>query len=234
MNNAIQLESNEPDWFTSRGILWQDKKEYDKAIADYSEAIRLDPENGIAYGNRGDAWADTGEYDKAISDYDLALKFTDSTEKAAGLGDSEVTGSDSIAMVSVRALILYCRGLIWSDLGDYDKAIMDFEQAIRLDPGYPDPLNGLAWLRATCPIDEYRNGQKAVEYARRACELTSWKNSNDLDTLAAAYAELGDFEKAVVWQQKGISVAPGGDRAAFEGRLMLYRDKKPYRQPTPQ
>lgn len=69
-------------------------------------------------------------------------------------------------------------------------------------------LNGLASLRATCPDEKHRNGQQAVEYATKACELTAWKNGGWIDSLAAAYAEAGDFDKAVEWQQKGMDLAP--------------------------
>ena len=57
---------------------------------------------------------------------------------------------------------------------------------------------------AACPEAKYRDGRKAVESATRACELTEWKRSEFLDTLAAAYAESGDFDAAVTWQMRAI------------------------------
>ena len=57
---------------------------------------------------------------------------------------------------------------------------------------------------ATCPEAKYRDGGKAVESATRACELTKWKSSEFLNTLAAAYAESGDFDAAVTWQTRAI------------------------------
>ena len=94
--------------------------------------------------------------------------------------------------------------------------------------------NYLAWLRATCPDEKCRNGQQAVEYATKACEMAQWKDEEYLDTLAAASAEAGDFDKAVEWQKKGMDLAPTSKKADFESRLKLYQEKKPYRQPAPQ
>ena len=232
MNDAIRLNSTESAWFHGRGILWKNKKDYDKAIADYSEAIRLNPKSGRAYTARGLAWSAKKDYDKAIADYDEALKHKDPNEKVGTLSQSDITGGDSTAMVNSRAVTFNGRGLVWGKKENYDKAIADYEEAIRLDPKFLYPLNGLAWLRATCPNEKHRNGQQAVEYATKACELTAWKREDYLDTLAAAYAEAGDFDKAVEWQKKGMNLAPADQKADYESRLKLYRNHQPFRDTT--
>ena len=95
----------------NRGRAWSDKKEYDKAIADYSEAIRLDPKYALAYYNRGSPGSRKKEYDKAIADY-----------------------TEAIRLDPKYALAYNNRGVAWSDKKDYDKAIADYSEAIRLDP----------------------------------------------------------------------------------------------------
>ena len=142
MNDAIRLNSKVAAWFGNRGILWADKNEYDKAIADYSEAIRLDPKLGEAYSLRGNTWNNKKHFDKAIADYDEALKHIDPNKTVLVVHHSQLTGGDSIPMVNLRALTLNNRGDIWCHKGDYDKAIADCEEAIRLDPKYEDPRNG--------------------------------------------------------------------------------------------
>ncbi|MBN2181175.1 MAG: tetratricopeptide repeat protein [Sedimentisphaerales bacterium] len=90
---------------------------------------------------------------------------------------------------------------------------------------HPDTLNSmnnLAWLKATCPLPEVRNGIEAVKYATRVCELTDWKKAEYLNTLAAAYAEVGDFDSAVKWQRKAIELLPES-RAGYESRLKRYQ-----------
>jgi tetratricopeptide (TPR) repeat protein len=95
-------------------------------------------------------------------------------------------------------------------------------------------LNGLAWFWATCPNAEVRDGEKAVEYATKACELTTWENGGYVDTLAAAYAEVGDFTEAVKWQKNAIELfsdeVSEDIRNGLESRLRLYEAGKSYQE----
>jgi len=85
----------------------------------------------------------------------------------------------------------------------------------------------LAWLWATCPEERFRDGKKAVEFATRSCELTKWKDANMLRTLAATYANVGEFDKAVEWQEKAKKGLGEEFRKKGEERLKLYTKKKP-------
>jgi tetratricopeptide (TPR) repeat protein len=117
--------------------------------------------------------------------------------------------------------------------GDVDGAIAWYREAIRLDPKDAAAHGMLAWLLATGP-DGVRSGRQAVEYATRACELTGWKNADHFDTLAAAYAEAGDFDKAIEYQRKALSV-PAFEKqfgAEVRKRLDLFARKTPYRDPA--
>ncbi|MGZ3412712.1 MAG: tetratricopeptide repeat protein, partial [Isosphaeraceae bacterium] len=60
--------------YNARGAIWHIKREYDKAIADYDEAIRIDPKHARAYNNRGLAWYARGDYGKAIADHTEAAR----------------------------------------------------------------------------------------------------------------------------------------------------------------
>jgi tetratricopeptide (TPR) repeat protein len=150
------------------------KGDYDKAIADYSDVIRLDPRNAPAYYNRSLAYLATG---------------------------------------------------------DYGKAIADLTDVVRLNPREVAAYNNLAWLRATCPDPRYRDGKQAVENGNKACGLTNWKAAGCLDTLAAAYAQAGDFERARRWQTEAIDlVAVEKDKTELRARLELYERNEPYRE----
>ncbi|NOR66305.1 MAG: hypothetical protein GQ528_03000, partial [Woeseiaceae bacterium] len=117
--------------------------------------------------------------------------------------------------------------------GEFAEAISDFEAAVLVDPVYALAFNALAWLRGTCVVAEFRDGAKAVEEATKASELTNWKKANYVGTLAAAYAEAGDFDSAVKRQKEAIDLLTGEEeelRADFEERLKLYQSGKPYRE----
>lgn len=129
----------------------------------------------------------------------------------------------------------YCfitRGNVFRLKGDFDQALQDFDEALSLRPDHPLALNSKAWLLATCPVARCRDGTKAVEVATQAVE----QDKGDLwclDTLAAAHAEAGDFDKAVEIQVKILRDQKLNKTfdEEFRQRLELYKKKKPYRDP---
>jgi tetratricopeptide (TPR) repeat protein len=125
------------------------------------------------------------------------------------------------------------RGDLYLLLGQWNEAISDFTKAIELGSDNFSVLNEIAWLLATSQEYGLRDGKKAVEYATKACELTDWENPMIVDTLAAAYAEVGDFTEAVKWQKKAVEFLseedPHGILGGVELRLKLYEAGKPYR-----
>jgi serine/threonine protein kinase/tetratricopeptide (TPR) repeat protein len=95
-------------------------------------------------------------------------------------------------------------------------------------------LNGRAWRQATYLAAELRSGPEAIENATKACELTNWQSPEYVDTLAAAYAETGDFDSAIKWQKKAIELLTDEQRSLhrpdFEWRLKRYESGQPARQ----
>jgi tetratricopeptide (TPR) repeat protein len=240
-NEAIRLAPKFASAYNSRGVIWRKKRQYDKAIVDYNEAIRLDPKYALAHYNRGNAWSDKGEYDKAIADYNEAIRIDPEfafAHYARGVAWSDQEEYDKAIADYNEALRLdpkyawayFNRGSAWSNKGNCGKAISDYEEAIRVDPKHARACNGLAWLLATCPDSKLRDGKKAIEAATKACELTDWTNADHVDTLAAAYAEAGDFDNAVKWQTKAVELTEEANKADFSSRLELYRAKTPYRE----
>ncbi len=90
-------------------------------------------------------------------------------------------------------------------------------------------LNHLAWLLATCPKPDVRDGAKAVEFALRACALDGWTSGAIIDTLAAAYAEMGNFADAEKWMLKAMELS-GGKSPVYQAHLDLFRAHKPVRE----
>jgi Tfp pilus assembly protein PilF len=120
-----------------------------------------------------------------------------------------------------------------SQQGRNREAIARYSQALEADPKNLSALNNLAWLLATHPDPEIRNGPRAVELAERACQLTEWKTAFLMGTLAAAYAEAGRFADAVATAERARDRARADnleDVAKTNERLLeLYRGGQPFR-----
>ena len=185
----------------------RNKGEFERSIADYNEAIRLNPQYAIAFNNRGYAWATKKDQDRAISDFNEALR-----------------------MNPQYALAFNNRGDAWKAKGDFQRMMADYTEAVRIDPENAEFVHDLAWELAANRNDKIRNGIRAVELARKVCELTQWKNANYIDTLAAAYAEAGQFSEAVRWQEKALEDAGIAKNAGSRRRLALYKEGKAFRE----
>jgi tetratricopeptide (TPR) repeat protein len=208
LNAAIALRPEFAEALYRRGAVWACKREDEKAISDYTEAIRLDPRLTEAYRGRGSAWQRLSEHDKALADFTEAIR----------LDPNGTTYTH--------------RGTVWKAKGEYAEAIADYTEAISLYPNLAFPYDGIARIMATCPDAVHRDGRRAVRHATKACDL-SYRRYPFIDTLASAYAEAGDFEQAILCQQEAIKRAPEEDKDACRSRLELYRQRKPYRAPSP-
>jgi len=165
------------------------------------------PPDGPTWCRRGVLYLSRKQYDLALSDFEEAIR------------------------CDPRLASAYTnRGFVRYQLGQYAVAITDYEQAIQLDPFDFAPHNNLAWIRATCPEASSRNGKQALEHANKACELTRFTEWDCLGSLAAAHAEVEEFEEARRYAKESLRLAPPEEHAECKERLRLYRERKPYRE----
>ncbi|MFO0901030.1 MAG: tetratricopeptide repeat protein [Pirellulales bacterium] len=208
-NSAIALDSKSSSAFICRGNVWSQQGDTDRAIQDFSEAIILDPKSPLARVNRAVESYKKQDIDSAVADCEEAVRVAPTYIRAfQTLGYLQLLGLKQVA-----------------------QAERSFLKAIQLDPNDTVSLNELAWLYATCPYPETRNGKRAVEFADRCCRLSNYSDPSLIDTLAAAYAERGDFDLAAEWQEKAMAINKAEDYQDEAGkRLALYREKKPYHE----
>ncbi len=127
-------------------------------------------------------------------------------------------------------------GGLLSSIGRYGEALAHLEAAYRVNPGDVAIVNNLAWLLATSPEAAQRDGPRAVRLAEWACQRTSYKSPPLLDSLAAAYAQIGQFDQAIRTAEQAIEIVrrnPKASTETLESRLKLYRAGLPYREPPP-
>jgi tetratricopeptide (TPR) repeat protein len=240
--HAIRLDPRDASAFLSRGLVWHDKSDFDKALPDFNEAIRLDPQLAKAFYFRASVWLNKNEYAKALADYNETIRLDPKLGAAfCRRGDlwwvkkqydkALADYGEAIRLDPKLAVAFSSRAGVWLDKKDFAQALADYNEVVRLDPNDAGAFESRAWLWANCPLAKLRDGTKAVESATRACELTSWKHPSPIETLAAAYAEVGNFDKAVEFEQRALALeADPSAKKNFEDRLALYKDKKPYRQ----
>lgn len=128
-------------------------------------------------------------------------------------------------------------GGLLSSTGQYGQALTHLEAAFAANPEDVSVANNLAWVLATSPETAHRNGLRAVRLAESVCQATAYKSPPLLDTLAAAYAEVGRFDEAVRTTLQAIEIVrtnPKASTATLESRLGFYRAGKPYRESSGQ
>lgn len=208
---------------------------YTLALKYLTAAIRLEPDLWTAYYNRATVYLAQNNANAALQDL-----------------------NETIRLKPAFFLASWMRGGVYSRMHNYKAALRDWDTLVRVTTQVQNAgelqliLNERAWLRATCPDASIRNGKLAVADAKRACQISNWKNSRNIDTLAAACAEAGDFDSAVRYEQQAIALNQSGNdeylksyskkfaeqlgkrnpehQKGFSERLESYRRHQPYRQ----
>jgi tetratricopeptide (TPR) repeat protein len=229
---------------SNRGCILIQKKEFEKSLLDFDEAIRVAPNDVQPYIDRGSAHREMKDYERAIDDFNRAIQLHPSEAPAYyWRGTAWAAQSKHLRAIAdydeaVRRDPYYVsayhqRALSWNAVREYEKAIADYNKCVRLDQEFAPAYRGRAWTWATCPVAKFRDSQQAVESATKACELSNWKDVSSITVLAAAYAEARDFASAVKWQEQAVGLTVNEhEKENLRRRLELYKNQKPYREPS--
>jgi tetratricopeptide (TPR) repeat protein len=211
MSEAIRLSPKMAVLYSNRADVYLARHDYEQGMADINKAIRLSPNDPALYYNRGVAYGERKDHERAVADFSRAIQLAPDLSPA-----------------------YYNRGNAYQAQKLYGWAIADFRDALLHDPANVYACFSLAYLLATCPTENLRDGKQALEYAKKGCDLTDWRMAAGLQALAAAHAELGNFKAAVTWQKKALKDVedfPEEERDAMRARLKCYEQGKAYRLP---
>jgi tetratricopeptide (TPR) repeat protein len=249
-NRVLQLQPGFMLTLIHRAEAYLDNEQYDEALVDIEAVLKDNPTLTVAHGLRAQALAELKRLPEAIEsmkqladgaadqpEFRLQLAFyylynKQPQEAIAEYGKvlEQVAGEDGEQTERVKFQALRGRADAQLNIGEHVEAVKDFEEALKIDDEDTGILNNYAWVLATSPDDEVRDGKRAVELATKAVELTDEKEAHILSTLAAAYAETGDFESARKWSQKSVDMNDPEHAEQLAKELASYKENKPWRE----
>jgi Flp pilus assembly protein TadD len=187
------------------------KARVDEAMVHFREVLKIRPDFAEAHNNLGAAFFQKGQFDDAIASYRKAVQFEPR--------NAEFQNNLGYALFQK---------------GDLREAIAHYQTSLEIQPQNAITCKNLAWLLATSPEASVRNGAMAVELAGRAIRLCGSPDPTFIGTLAAAYAEAGQFSEAVKTAQRAQQLAATQDNPALvevlQGQIKLYQAGSPFRE----
>jgi tetratricopeptide (TPR) repeat protein len=190
-----------------------EKGKVDEAIAQYRKELEANPDFAECHNGLANALLRKGRFDEALSHL----------EKALQLNSNYADARNNL-------------GMALSQKGNIREAIAQWEKAVQIEPNNLDANCNLAWVLATFPDASIRNGAKAIEFARRALQISGRTNAQVWRLAAAAYAESGHFPEAIEAAQKAFRLAYAENNSSLahilEMNISLFQQNLPLRETT--
>lgn len=208
---AVRLRENDADFQYNLANALAKSGQLDSAMVHYEKALRIQPDHVEARYDLGNAFLQIGQVDRAIESYEEVLKRNPDYVKAH---------------INLGNLLL--------QKGESAKAIAHYQKSLAVEPDDTAAEINLAWLLATTSDASLRNGPKALELARRVNQASGGKNPFALRSLAAAYAENGEFSNATDTAQAAFQLASENNNRglmrALSNEMESYKAGMPYRK----
>jgi Flp pilus assembly protein TadD len=206
---TIELDPKSDEAYFHLGLILRNEKRLQDAEAMLMKALEYQPNNANVLNNLGVILLEQGRYAEAIASLHGALEiYPDHINARYNLGMS-----------------------LWAS-GNSQEAVAQYRQVLEMKPNWDVVANALAWLLATDPDEGVRNGAEAVKWAQVAVHSEKGQNPEYLDTQAAAYAEAGQFEKAIAAARQALLMAEESKDLGLindiKGRLRIYQSGRPF------
>ena len=210
-DKAVRMQPNDPDAQVALANALLQKRQIDDAIVHYQKAVAIRPDYFLARYGLGHALLERGKLDAAIEHSRAALLI-------------QPNNADCQTILAIAL----------DEEGQSVEAVKHYEKALEISPQSVSALNNLAWLLATGSNASLRNGARAIQLATQADQLSGGTNALVLRTLAAAYAEAGQFGKAIESARSAMQLgrSQGDDSLVTElqQQIALYELGLPYRE----
>ncbi|MEX0642293.1 MAG: tetratricopeptide repeat protein [Pirellulales bacterium] len=218
LTKALELQPESIATLLVRAGVYYELKQPDKAIDDIDQAIKLQPALAQPHLMKAEILAATNRLDQAISQLEKLLQASPGNEVLLNrLGTFYLMANRPRKSIDAATQVLkhdpdnYAalrfRADAYLNIGKHAEAVADFDKALAQKEDDESLLNNFAWVLATSPDDKLRDGSRALKMATKAAESSGFETPHILSTLAAAYAETGDYENAAKWSQKAVEIS---------------------------
>jgi tetratricopeptide (TPR) repeat protein len=245
LGEAVRINPTSYKAINYLGKVFFTKGKYNEAIECFSELIKQKKDTAEVYYNLAMALGMKGQYDESIKCFSKALEIDAGYPEihkrlgaallATGRSEEAVEQLNEALRTDPNQAVIYISlSIAYTRLNKYEQAIQNWTRAKELEPGSPYILSNPGWLLATASDASKEDADKAIEFARRTCEQTGYKDAELLDVLAAAYAAGGRFDDAISTAKKALSEAQARNRedqaGEIQNRIKLYETGKRYIQ----
>jgi tetratricopeptide (TPR) repeat protein len=209
-NRAIEMQPRDATAHANLGAALLQMGHVEEAIGHLQKALEIDPNFVEAHSNLGNAFLQTGDVNQSLAHL----------QRAVELDPANAAAHYNLADTSLQ-------------MGRVDEAVTHLQKVLTIDSQDLEAENSLAWVLATWPETQVRNGAKAIELAEHANRMTQNKNPVFARTLAAAYAEMGRFEDAINAAENALrSATTSGNTSLVDeirDQLVVHRAGHPFR-----
>ncbi|MGA3283991.1 MAG: tetratricopeptide repeat protein, partial [Verrucomicrobiota bacterium] len=210
LQKVLEIQPDLAEVHFTLGVALQLEGRVDEAIVHFQQFLKTHPDFAEAQDHLGTAFLQKGRIDEAIANYQKAVQ-----------------------LEPQNAVLQRHLGRALLQRGRLDEAMVHFQTSLGIQPADGVTCKDLAWLLATCPEGSVRNGPRAVELAEQAVRLSGGADPAFIDTLAAAYAEVGRFPEAMATAQRALQMALAQNRVSLtnviKAQIELYQAGSPFR-----